>query len=216
MPLPAQLHHRLQLVLPAFGVWVLSYELVARYASRLPAVDLTSALDAQIPFRAQWIWIYVLTYVVPFLATLVVKDDERVYRALVAVGLASFTAYVVYVLYPVSSPRPVPGAGVADQLVALQQRLDYPANQLPSLHVANAWILYATVAGERRERWLRAACAALAFAITLSTLFVKQHVLLDVLAGVLWGGAAYWASGSVYARLRAITAPGRDGLRRLQ
>lgn len=201
---PAQLRHRLQLVLPAFAVWVLSYELVAEYASRLPAQDLTTALDGLIPFRAGWIWIYALTYVIPFLAMLVVQEDERVNRALIAVGLASCTAYVVYVLFPVSSPRPQVGVGLADQLVALQRRLDYPANQLPSLHVANAWILYGTVAGERRERLVRALCGLLASAITLSTLFVKQHIVPDVLAGGVWAFVAYWASGRVYARLRAL------------
>jgi len=213
---PAQLRHRLQLVLPAFAVWVTSYELVARYASQLPATDLTTALDRAIPFRAGWIWIYVLTYVIPFLAVLVVQDDQRVYRALWAVGLASCSAYVLYVLYPVSSPRPLPGQGFADQLVVIQQRLDYPANQLPSLHVANAWILYGTVVGERRARWFRAACFALAGAITLSTLVVKQHIVPDVLAGGVWGGAAYWASGSVYARLHASAPAGSGRLRRLQ
>ena len=199
---PAQLRHRLQFVLPAFGVWVTSYELVARYASQLPAADLTTAWDREIPFRPQWIWIYMLTYVLPFVATLVVQDDRRVYRALVAVGLASASAYVMYIVFPVSSPRALVGDSLSDQLVLLQQRLDYPANQLPSLHVANAWILYWTVAGERRERWFHALCAALALAITLSTVFVKQHIVPDVLTGVVWGGTAYLASGKVYARLR--------------
>ena len=213
---PAQLRHRLQLVLPAFALWLISYQLVAEYTSRLPAVDLTTTLDHAIPFRAAWIWIYMLTYLVPFLAMLVVQDDERVYRALVAVGLASVSAYVVYILYPVGTPRPFVGDSVADHLVAIQQRLDYPRNQLPSLHVANAWILYATVAGDRRERWVRAVWAVLAFAITLSTLLVKQHVLLDVLAGLVWAVAAFWASGKVYARLRWSAAPRFMGLRRLQ
>jgi membrane-associated phospholipid phosphatase len=69
---------------------------------------------------------------------------------------------------------------------------------------------------ERRERWFRALCGALALAITLSTLLVKQHIVPDVLAGGVWGGAAYWASGWVYARLRWSALEHSASLRHLQ
>lgn len=200
----AQLRHRFQICLPAYAVWVFSYEAVGSYASTLPGVDLTTALDRAIPFSPDWIWIYMFTYLAPVLALLVVRDDQRVYRALIAVGVASASAYVVFVMYPVKLPRPALGHGFMDNLVALAQSVDHPANQLPSLHVANAWILYATVAGERRERWFRASVAALALAITLSTLFVKAHVVLDVVTGAIWGPAAYWVAGQLQERLRAF------------
>jgi membrane-associated phospholipid phosphatase len=199
----AQLRHRFQVCLPAYALWVLTYEAVGSYASRLPGVNLTTTIDELIPFRPGWIWVYVFTYVVPVAALLVVRDDQRVYRALLAVGLASLSAYLVFIYFPVKLPPPPLGTGLNDQLVALAQSVDHPANQLPSLHVANAWILYATVAGERRERWFRASAAALAFAITLSTLFVKAHVVLDVVTGAVWGPTAYWAAGQLHERLRS-------------
>lgn len=196
-----QLRHRLQVCLPAYAAWAVTYEAVGSYASRLPAVDLTTTFDERIPYLPGWIWVYVFTYVAPLLALLLVRDDKRVYRALLAVGIASVSAYVVFVMYPVRIPRPILGDSVSDHMVALSQALDHPANQLPSLHVANAWILYATVAGERSERWFRAVAAMMALAITMSTLFVKAHVVLDVATGAIWGPVAYWVAGHFLERL---------------
>jgi membrane-associated phospholipid phosphatase len=198
----AQIRHRLQICLPVYAIWVLTYESVGRYASTLPGVDVTTALDERIPFRPGWIWIYLFTYIVPLVALLVVRDEQRVYRALFAVALASLSAYAVFIVFPVRLPRPELGGGLNDQLVALAQSLDHPANQLPSLHVANAWILYETVAGERRSPWFRACAFALAVGITLSTLFVKAHVVLDVVTGAFWGPLAYWLAGQLHERLR--------------
>jgi hypothetical protein len=61
--------------LPFYAAWVASYELVGRYASQLPATDLSLALDAMIPFQPAWVWVYGLTYVVPFVALAMIREE---------------------------------------------------------------------------------------------------------------------------------------------
>jgi membrane-associated phospholipid phosphatase len=186
---------RLKLCLPAYALWVVSYELVGRYAMRLVPHELATPLDAMLPFWPQWVWVYALTYVVPFVAVLAIRDDRNVRRALLAVTLASAAAYLVYLVFPVASPRPHLGASVSERALGLIHLLDVPANQLPSLHVANAIILYAAVTRDRPVRWLRVLMFMLAAGIALSTLFVKQHLVLDVVLGLIWGLTAERTAG---------------------
>lgn len=81
---------------------------------------------------------------------------------------------------------------------AMLQGVDAPGNACPSMHVAISVFTAAWI-----ERTLRFSHAPLALralnglwllAICVSTLAVRQHVALDVLGGVLLGGAFAWAS----------------------
>jgi membrane-associated phospholipid phosphatase len=186
-----------------YGVWILVFELIGRYAAGLPTRDVTIGLDRAIPFIAAFIWPYELCYVFPFLLLLVLEDWHRFNQAIVAFLLANVTAYVVYLCYPIAFPRPVLGTTLSDFVVALEYRVDfYPgANKLPSLHVAFAWIVFLACRKQRLSRAGDAAVFLTASLITAATLFVKQHIVLDIAAGVAWGIAAWIAAGTVYPLL---------------
>jgi membrane-associated phospholipid phosphatase len=66
-----------------------------------------------------------------------------------------------------------------------------------------------------RGRLVDAGLAALAIGITLSTMLVKQHILIDAVAGVVWGFGAFWLSTKLYARLTDARATPRQGLAQL-
>jgi membrane-associated phospholipid phosphatase len=193
----------LKTTLLLYAAWVLVFELVGRVAAALPTVDLTLPLDLRIPFIALFIWPYVLCYAFPFLPLAVLKDWHRFNTAFLAILLANLTAYVVYFLMPVAFPRPEMGTSLSDRVLAWQYQVDfYPgANKLPSLHVAFVWIVVLACRKQRLGRvgdWLTLVGAAL---ITLSTLFVKQHIILDVITGMAWGFAAWFAAKKLYPSL---------------
>jgi membrane-associated phospholipid phosphatase len=54
-----------------------------------------------------------------------------------------------------------------------------------------------------------------AMLISVSTLFVKQHILLDVLAGAAWAFAAWFAAGRLYPRLAVQGTDPPEALKRL-
>ncbi len=186
-------------------VWFAAFQVVGRYAATLPTLDPTTALDRAIPFQPSWVWIYELCYVFPFLPLFVVRDGERLARALLAVILANVTAFAVYVALPLAWPLPDPGPTLAGRVLAMEQAADFHpgANKLPSMHVAFAWFVWLVC----RRQWLGragdATVLALAVAISASTAFVKQHVVADVLAGVGWAFASWAAAGRL---LRAFAA----------
>ncbi len=186
--------------LVVYAAWILAFECVGRYAATLPTRDVTLGLDGAIPFVAAFIWPYELCYIFPFLPLLALEDWHRFNRAILAFLLANVTAYAVYVLYPIAFPRPELGASLSDLVLGLEYKVDfYPgANKLPSLHVAFAWIVFLAC---RRQRLSRAGDAAVfltAALITVATLFVKQHIVLDAAAGVAWGFGAWAVAGRAY------------------
>ena len=92
-------------------------------------------------------------------------------------------------------PTAVPVADIDWTLhpeMALIKSLDASGNACPSLHVASAvftalW-LRAIFHAVSAPRWLHWASALHCLAILWSTLATRQHVVLDVLAGIVVGG----------------------------
>ncbi|MGA2533023.1 MAG: phosphatase PAP2 family protein [Candidatus Aminicenantales bacterium] len=202
--------HYLKVSLLAYLVWIIVFEAVGFYAVTLPTKDVTLPLDRQIPLLSCFIWPYLLCYLFPFLPLVIVKDWHRFNKALLAIILANAAAFLVYILLPIAFSRPELGSGLSDRVLALQFRYDFKpgANKLPSLHVTYAWIVYLLCRKQGLGRLREGLIFLTAMLISVSTLFVKQHILLDVLAGAAWAFAAWFAAGRLYPRLAGPgTAP---------
>jgi membrane-associated phospholipid phosphatase len=176
-----------------YAAWVAGYDAVGTYASSLPAWDLTTSLDRRIPFVPELVWAYELCYVLPFLTLVVVRDARRFVVARWAIALAVLVAFSAYVIVPVSFERPViAGTSLSERVVAFEYAMDFTptVNNWPSLHVAISWIIGRAMIGQR-GRVTDALVVAAVAAITVSTVFVKQHLLADVVAGALLAVAAW-------------------------
>ena len=66
---------------------------------------------------------------------------------------------------------------------------DPPYNCFPSIHVAHAFVSALTCYRVHRELGIAATLGASLVAV--STLYAKQHYILDVIAGILLASAAY-------------------------
>lgn len=102
------------------------------------------------------------------------------------------TAYVFFfVVYPTSAPRPgkVDGEGFAVWGLRALYSADPPYNCFPSLHVAHSFV--SALASARVHRRLGVVAITAATLVAVSTLFTKQHYVLDVVAGGLMAGLAY-------------------------
>ena len=186
----------------AYLVWVLCYELVGHAAAQLPTYDLTNALDRVIPLWPNAVWAYEACYLLPFLPVLVARDWHRINVWLLACLLANLSAFVVYFALPVSFPRPALGESWAERVIAFEYAIDFKAgaNNLPSMHVALSWLAAFGCARQGRSKLLVAAACTLAALISLSTLLVKQHLVWDVVAGLLWALASWRLASALYRR----------------
>jgi membrane-associated phospholipid phosphatase len=100
-------------------------------------------------------------------------------------------AYACFVAYPTVAPRPteVVGQGFAAWGLRFLYSADPPYNCFPSLHVAHSFVSALTIHRVHRQIGIAASvCAAL---VGVSTLFAKQHYILDVVAGLVLATTAY-------------------------
>lgn len=161
----------------------------------LPARELHApelALDRLLPLEPPWALVYGALYLfLILLPILAVRQQEHIGRTVSAYLTVWITAYVFFVAFPTVAPRPpeVIGEGFAVWGLRALYSADPPYNCFPSLHVAHSFVSALTC--YRLHRGLGAATVAAASLVGLSTLFTKQHYVLDVVAGVLIALVAY-------------------------
>jgi membrane-associated phospholipid phosphatase len=204
-----------------YAGWFVVFEIVGRYASTLPTHDLTMAIDRRIPLVPGFVWPYEACYLFPFAPLFLAEDWHRFNRGVLAALLANVLAFAVYLALPIAFAMPRLGHTAAERVLAMEYALDFHpgANKLPSMHVAFAWITGLTCRGRLgtggRGKALDAGLFGCALLLSIATAFVKQHLLVDVVAGVVWAFAAWSAAGRLYARLGGGETEARDALNRM-
>jgi membrane-associated phospholipid phosphatase len=151
------------------------------------------ALDRMLPLHPVWALVYGALYVFLILLPIfVVRQEELIRRTVFAYLLIWLTAYVFFfALYPTAAPRParVIGQGFAVWGLRTLYSSDPPYNCFPSLHVAHSFV--SALACLRVHTRLGVVAVGFATLVAMSTLFTKQHYVLDVVAGVVLALIAY-------------------------
>jgi membrane-associated phospholipid phosphatase len=158
------------------------------------------ALDRAVPLQAAWAVVYGALYLfLIVLPVLVVRQREHVRRTVSAYLMVWTAAYVCFIVYPTVAPRPseVIGQGFGAWGLRLLYSADPPYNCFPSLHVAHSFVSVLTC--RRVHRGLGTAAGFCASLVALSTLFAKQHYILDVIAGVFLA----WVAHVIFLRRHA-------------
>jgi membrane-associated phospholipid phosphatase len=161
------------------------YLTVLRWRGGAPVFITETAWDALFPFSPEWVWVYLLPYLIgPVVIGLLSRDTFRwfVYRGLAVVGLT----LLVFVLCPTQTgPRP-PATdldGFTGWMYHQMVEIDEPpANAAPSLHVSLTCLLVLALVRDF-PRWWPASAAGVGL-VWLSTLLTRQHHLLDVATGI--------------------------------
>ncbi|WP_076997546.1 phosphatase PAP2 family protein [Variovorax sp. KK3] len=165
------------------------FELLRHPAHSVFVMPLTT-LDTLIPFQPEML----IAYFSLWLYVGVAPGLQANFKELVVYGLwvgaLCLTGLGLFLLLPTQVPAGM--AGVSDfPGFSLMQGMDAPGNACPSMHVAVAMFTVIRIDDVFRQaraplslRWVNWLWFA---AIAWSTLAVKQHVLLDVLAGALLG-----------------------------
>jgi fatty acid desaturase len=188
------------------------YALATHLPYRAPLVIGPTVIDASIPFIPSAALVYA-TYALLIPALIVTTRGRANFDHVYAVALlCGLTNVMLYNLVPT---RIAERAIAPDHsLLALIQQLDTTLGAIPSGHVAlPAAIATASFIVSRREHmgdatmWRRMATtfAMWTVALALSTLLTKQHVVVDVVAGLAFGPAV-----ATFAVVSLRTARRRD------
>jgi membrane-associated phospholipid phosphatase len=150
------------------------------------------AWDRVLPLQPAWALVYGSLYLfLILLPVLIVRQQEQIRRTFRAFLMVWTVAYVCFLVYPTMAPRPVEVMGDGFVVWSLQflYSADPPYNCFPSLHVAHSFV--SALACWRVHRGVGIAAGVCASLIGVSTLFTKQHYILDVIAGILLACVAY-------------------------
>jgi membrane-associated phospholipid phosphatase len=172
------------------GVFFVAYFFVQRHPAFPPAVMPLTALDLMIPFQAP----AVIAYASLWVYVGVGPGTQRTLGEFAIYGTWLFalcvTGLSIFYFWPTQVPAPSPAATDFPGF-AMLHRLDASSNACPSMHVAVA--IFTAIRIEEMLRSIRATVgvrvlnAAWFLLIAYSTLAIKQHVVLDVIAGALLG-----------------------------
>jgi len=168
------------------GLWV--HELVQ--AQSVPWIFVDNALERAIPFLPWTIWVYISFFL--FIGSTVFSVEKELFWCFIASStLAALIAWSFVLLLPVSFDRPDPTLIESElyrQIYTLVQEADPSHITFPSLHVAMTWICNLLLWDRPGRNWR----VALGIAISLSTLFTKQHLVSDVIGGVALAWLCVW------------------------
>ena len=148
----------------------------------------STALDRAIPLIPWTVCIYFGCYAFWALHyCLCAAVPTRARRFFTADVIAKGVCFVFFVGLPTTMARPaVQGLNVWESLVRALYILDAPVNLFPSIHCLNSWLCWASARDiPAFSRGYKAFALCAAVAVCVSTLTLRQHVLLDVAGGIL-------------------------------
>ncbi len=181
---PVMRHERRILVTIAISVFA-PYFLINRITAAWPARDLSTFVDRWVGFQPAWELVYASIYVYMFIPVVYLREPQLFRRAVLGFCLIQLSCFVIFLVWPVGIDRPSPADPQHQFLhwgVTLNYALDQPRNLFPSLHLANAFMVSLLLC--RVDRRVGLPALIWAGLIGYSTLAVKHHFFLDVVAGI--------------------------------
>ncbi len=165
--------------------------------ANLPYHVIHVRLDDLIPFSEVFIVPYLLwfVYVAAVFVYLFFQFDKKKefyqYCIFLFTGMTLFL--VVSTVYPnghLLRPASFERHNIFTFAIQMLYRTDTATNIFPSIHVFNSIAAHVAVAKNRKlggNIWIRGGSFLLMVSIILATMFLKQHSVLDVIAGTLLG-----------------------------
>ena len=157
------------------------------------------AVDDDIPFCEVFIIPYLLwfVYVSAVVIFLFFKDKTDYFRACSFLFTGMTIFLIISTLFPNGHDlRPVvmPRDNIFTAMVAALWKTDTPTNLWPSIHVYNSIGAHLAVVHNEtllNKKPVLIGSGILAFSIVLSTMFIKQHSVFDVLTGIIMSAFIY-------------------------
>ena len=147
-----------------------------------------SEWDSLIPFCELFVVPYLLWF--PFVALTIgwffFHDKSDFYKLTAHLYLGMTIFLVISTIFPnglALRPSVLPRDNIFTELVRMIWAVDTPTNVFPSLHVYNSISCCMAVLCSRELRqktWVRVGTLGMTAAIVLSTMFLKQHSVVDV------------------------------------
>lgn len=126
-------------------------------------------------------------------------SKKDAYRFLLSMMTAETVCFLFYIFLPTTIARPdITGGSPAEIMLNAVYKADSPVNLFPSIHCLLSWLC---LIGVRKNPlisfWYKVFSCVMAIMICVSTLTVKQHVIIDAFAGIFLAEVCYCLSGKI-------------------
>ena len=159
------------------------------------AYDLSLGIDQTLPYLSPFILIYVLAYLQWVFGYIMIARESRdeIYKAAATNAVAKTFCGIIFLAIPTVMLRAeIAGNGILDSLTNFIYAADTPAvNLFPSIHCLESWSVFRFTLRTNLPKAYKIAMGLFTFAVFASVLFVKQHIFLDIPAGILVFELAY-------------------------
>ena len=160
---------------------------------------LGNSFDDKIPFIPVFIYFYVgwylMLFVVPFLF---LKDNEKTfYKYIISTFICISICCLIYFIYPTTIIRePTLSSGITSFVVKFIYAIDTPIlNCFPSMHCIICFMfMFYTWGLKNTNKYLKITIQILSLLVILSTVFVKQHVVIDIISALVIAIIVYFVS----------------------
>ncbi len=181
--------------------------------NRFVHIDLSSKIDTWIPYVSFFIIIYVLAYIQWIVGYIVISKESKqsCYQFMSAEIISKLICLLFFVFLPTTMVRATGlSNGLLDRITKIVYLFDDPVNLFPSIHCLESYLCF------RGALFLKSVSKGykyftLIFAILvfLSVVFVKQHVFIDIIGGIIVGEVGLWLSqkfrsARLFEKLEAI------------
>ncbi len=158
--------------------------------------DLTTDADRAIPFIPAWAFVYLgcfLFWAVNYILMTHRKKEEW-FQFAAGDYLSRMICGVFFVLLPTTNIRPkVLGNSLSEELIRFIYRMDAPTNLFPSIHCLVSWLCFVGIRGRKDvPKQYQIFSCLFAIAVFASTLFTKQHYIIDVITGAILAEICYY------------------------
>ena len=152
------------------------------------AVDISTSIDQSIPFLPIFIIPYILWYAYMFcyLIYFCFKDTKVYIKTLMLIVIAELICFVIYFFFQTTVPRPtLVSDNFLNNLIQWIYTKDRPFNCFPSIHVLTTFTVMLASLHIKNKHILNTLCIHISGSlIIISTLFVKQHVIFDMIGSM--------------------------------
>jgi membrane-associated phospholipid phosphatase len=183
------LFFRLEILALTLLIWLVIYFFVNRLqVEPQRRMDLGLSIDRRTPFMPLFAPVYFSTYPFVLLPFIILSNARQFYWMLACFASITIISSMIHAIVPSKIERmeELNTNGMSSWMLGLFQKTCKPYGNFPSMHVGLSvpvvvanFMVAGPVIGSIALIW--------AVLIALSTLFTKQHYVLDVLAGLLGG-----------------------------
>lgn len=155
--------------------------------------DVYIGIDGLIPFVAAFIYPYIYWYlfIAGTVCYLFFKHTDEFYKCVASLFIGMTICLIIFTIYPTSfdyRPDIVTGNSLTQTLVNFIYTADKSQNVCPSIHVYNSIacaVALIKCVDFKNNRFIQIFAVISAISITLSTMFIKQHSIVDAVAASL-------------------------------